>query len=167
MKTVTQSPVPIIRAKPEGGLFKLKIHELAPEDFVPNGDRYVVEAIEIEEDVEFGQLLVRNYAAPGPKGRPWEMSDVEARGCFAAVVLSAGNGHLLGLPDWADRPSSASVPMFYGVGDVVLVDFNGKGRNLKIMGRQVRVVNQIDVLCGIPRAKLMLVDGKWQEPVEA
>jgi hypothetical protein len=168
--------LPIVRPSEESGMFKLSIHEFAPEDIVPNGDRYVVEQIEITDEVVLGQILVVLEATQqrGVQGRPWEQRMGEARGVFAAVVCSVGNGHLLGLPDWAVpipgqsgwgsvRRESADVPMFFERGNLVLVDVNNKGRDLVILKRKVRIVNQMDVLASIPKVQLEWVGDQWQQ----
>ena len=157
-------------------IFKLKIHDFDAEDFVPNGDRYVIEQIDFDEEVEFGQILVVSGAGENTS-KPWEPkgAQVEARGVFAGVVVSAGNGHLLGLPDWPERShvnpsgfdipaqprSRAEVPMFFKPGDVVLVDYNAKGRNMRIVGRSLRIVSQYDILTSIPKVRLQRVNGEW------
>jgi hypothetical protein len=56
---------------------------------------------------------------------------------------------------------AASVPMFYGEGDVLLIDHNAKGRALMIVGRECRIVNQIDVLARIEGVHLERRDGAW------
>jgi hypothetical protein len=156
--------------------FQLKIHGLAPEDIYPNGDRYVVETIEVDEAMEFGSLLVVSGLGdvPDAQRKPWEKGMVEKRGVFPAVIVTVGNGHLLGLPDWPSRGagtgeimapsrSKAEVPMFFESGQVVFVDYNAKGRSLRMIGREVRIVNQIDVLASLPIEKVRLErhDGVW------
>jgi len=131
--------------------YELKIHEVAPEDIEPLGDRYVVEVIDIDEKIELGQILVVTQQ-PKEDNSPMADPTVERRGVLAAVVVSVGNGHLLGIKD--------EVPMFYSVGDCVLVDHNAKGRALKIVGRECRIVNQIDCLARLPM-RLVRVDGEW------
>lgn len=176
---VNRQPDPDLGLEPKFEMFKLKIHELDVEDFIPNGDRYVVEAIEIDENVEFGQLLVVTNVPvePKPGDQPWKKPSVEARGCFAAVICTVGDGHLLGYPDWPQEVLNnayggealsgfrdrATVPMFFKKGQIVLVDYNAKGRNLKILGKHYRVVNQIDILTSIPRIQLERVEGVWRE----
>jgi hypothetical protein len=151
--------------------FQLKLHDIAPERFIPNGDRYVVEEIDIDEAIEFGQLLVLVQPKPKKEGDPQADPNVENRGVLAAVIVAVGNGHLLGLPDPGLMRSSddverfsADVPMFYKHGDVVLVDWNAKGRNLKIVGRECRIVGQIDVLAAVEGVRLKrTTDGGWEE----
>jgi co-chaperonin GroES (HSP10) len=160
--------------------FELKIHEIAPEDIEPLGDRYVVEVIEIDEKVELGQLLIVTQSPEkGADGNPLADPTVERRGVIAAVVLRKGNGHLLGLPDWAvvkqnvngigqsvERPK-AQVPMFFEPGDVVFIDHNARGRALKILGRECRIINQIDVLARIDGIRLQRdADGNWEEATD-
>lgn len=159
--------------------FTLHIHEVALEDIVPNGDRYVVEVLDLDEKIELGSILVVTQEQPQRPGDPQADPTIERRGVIAAVVIRAGNGHLLGLPDLApqqggelvtgdgghgyfpvDRPP-ASVPMFFDPGDVVLIDHNAKGRALKILGREGRIVNQIDVLADIEGINLHRVNGEW------
>jgi hypothetical protein len=156
----------------------LKLHEIAPEDIVPNGDRYLVEVIDIDEKVLLGQLLVVTQNEQlDARGNPLADPTVERRGVLAAVVISVGNGHLLGLPDIpmtskVGTPQEetenvwASVPMFYEPGDVVLIDHNAKGRALKIAGRELRIVNQIDILAQVSGVLLQRTeDGKTWEQV--
>lgn len=148
--------------------FELKIHELDPEDFAPNGDRYVVERIKIDEAVLLASqlLVVTGMGENDDDRKPHEKPAVEKRGVVAAVVCAVGNGHLLGYADYAPDGdgvrAQATVPMFYAPGDVVLVDMNAKGRNLRMAGREVRIINQIDVLTGIPKIKLARVGKTWQ-----
>lgn len=155
------------------GRYELRIHDIAPEDIVPNGDRYVVEVIDIDEKVLLGQLLIVTQAeAPKDPNNPMADPQVERRGVLAAVIVSVGNGHLLGLPDpklvvggeqnsWVQR-ESADVPMFFSPGDVVFVDHNAKGRALQILKRECRIVNQIDILGSVPKLRLKHTDDGWQ-----
>jgi hypothetical protein len=150
--------------------FQLRIHEIQPEDILPNGDRYTVEVIEMAEQVLLGSLLVVTQT-PSEPGGPQSDPAVERRGVFAAVVIRAGNGHLLGLPDQdhvltttkGDRIERtwASVEMFFKPGDVLLIDHNARGRALMIVGREVRLVNQIDILAKVDGVRLERVDGAW------
>lgn len=116
---------------------------------------------------------------------------VERRGVMPAVVVDVGNGHLLGIPDPAFLDTSkakgeggevfddaadletlanasrikrapADVPMFCKPGDVVLVDMNNRGRALKIAGRNLRVVNQMDVLVRSKRVRLKWNGDGWE-----
>jgi len=176
--------VTALRAAPNR--YELKIHEVNPEAIIPNGDRYLVEVIEIDEKILLGQLLVVTQA-PEDRGGPMADPNVERRGVLAAVIVTAGNGHLLGLPDpriavansfaasdggsvTYSRGSDtverhpADVPMFYEPGDVVFVDFNARGRALKILNRECRLVNQIDVLAKLKGKRLKrTTDGGWEE----
>jgi hypothetical protein len=53
--------------------------------------------------------------------------------------------------------------MFYAPGDVVMVDHNAKGRALKILGREARIVGQIDILARIKGLRLRRSeDGSWE-----
>lgn len=155
--------------------FELDIHELDPKEMEPIGDRYIVEELAVNEKVLFGSLLVVTNAPPSPDDdprNPQANPNVERRGVMAAVVISKGNGHLLGLPDPRIAVSAASgaskiertsadVPMFLEHGDVVLVDKNMKGRALQIAGRLLRVVSQIDCLVKL-KVRLKFKDGKWE-----
>ena len=159
--------------------YTLRIHDIDPTDIEPNGDRYVVEVIDIDETaLAFGRLLVMTQQVnqQGPQADP----TIENRGVLAAVIVTAGNGHLLGLPDAAVALSPgtsasgrqhedsigrapADVPMFYAPGDVVMVDHNAKGRALKILGREARIVGQIDILARIKGLRLRRSeDGSWE-----
>lgn len=159
--------------------YELRIHDISPEDIEPNGDRYVVEVIDFDETILMGQMLV---VTQDPKINPTDPTAdprLERRGVIGAVILRAGNGHLLGYSDpriyvGHDRgrnynPSNdivrvpADVPMFFQPGDVVFVDHNMRGRDLKILGREVRIVSQIDILGRLEGISLMRVDGEWQE----
>lgn len=155
--------------------YELKIHEIDPDAIVPNGDRYLVEVIDIDEKILLGQLLVVTQA-PEDRGNPMADPNVERRGVLAAVIVTKGNGHLLGLPDWAVgvpegqhtmggvTRKPADVPMFYEPGDVVFVDFNARGRALKVLNRELRIVNQIDVLAKLGGQRLKrAADGGWEE----
>lgn len=154
--------------------FQLKIHNVAPESIIPNGDRYVVEVIDLDETIELGQMLVVTQDPTLDPKDPRNNPQIEQRGVLTAVIVQRGNGHLLGLPDPALLTpsdsivrSSADVPMFYEPGDVVFVDHNAKGRNVKIVGRECRIVNQIDVLAKVEGIKLERAeDGDWK-PVDA
>lgn len=158
--------------------FVLKIHDISPERVAPNGDRYTVEVIDFDESILLGQLLVVTQNSKDPRGDPQADPTVERRGVLAAVIVRAGNGHLLGLPDLApvmekvgeyepgERPWP-SVEMLYSPGDVVLVDFNARGRDLKILAKEVRIINQIDVLAGIDGMRLKRTDdGGWEREEE-
>jgi co-chaperonin GroES (HSP10) len=158
----------------------LKIHELRPEDIEPNGDRYVVEVIDIDEKIELGRILVVTQQPKMDPRDPQADPTLEQRGVMVAVVVRAGNGHLLGLPDHKlavlqrnPHPNTsgyeeimvapADVPMFFEPGTVVFVDHNAKGRALKILGRECRIVNQIDILAALPSMKLRRSDdGGWE-----
>jgi len=161
--------------------FKLRIHELTPEDFTPLGDRYIVEQIDIDERaLMLSKLLVMTQPMVDKPGDPMADPTVEQRGVIAAIVVCFGNGHLLGLPDPAVALSprmdaygtrqedyigraSADVPMFLSPGTLVLVDYNAKGRALKILGRECRIVNQIDCLAYHKTLKFRRSeDGSWE-----
>lgn len=149
--------------------FELQIHEIAPEDVVPLGDRYVIEVITFDEKVELGSMLVVTQETTTHPSDPKADPTIERRGVIAGVIVRAGNGHLLGLPDPAlvkgDRVvrESADVPMFCEPGDVVLVDHSAKGRALKIVGREVRIVGQLDVLARLEGYRLRRTsDGGWE-----
>lgn len=169
--------------------FQLALHKLDPEQIIPNGDRYVVEVIDIDEIVELGQLVAA-YVDPNfdPKD-PKAPVNVEKRGVLTAVVVSRGNGHLLGLPDprvpvkakvegveergqpvFEDRIErhAADVPMFFDKGDVVFVDHNARGRALRIVkdskAPEYRIVNQIDILAHVKGVRLKRTeDGSWEQ----
>lgn len=160
--------------------FELKIHELEPETLVPIGDRYVVEELQVDEAVKFGNLLVVTQGEPKPSDdprNPMSNPQVERRGVMPAVVVSVGDGHLLGLPDPAvavrhfnDAETvervPANVPMFLTPGDVVLVDVNNRGRALRIAGRTLRAVNQIDCLIKL-NVRLKRQDSRWVREEDA
>jgi hypothetical protein len=167
--------IPILRPRAHTvKQFKLHLHDFDPAAMVPIGDRYVVETIPVEDTVSFGSFLV--MAGSGAEINPRDPSAnpaVERRGVLPAVILAVGNGHLLGLPDprIAVRTVSgrdeverhaADVPMFCAVGDVVLLDVNSKGRALKIVDREVRICNAIDVLLKLP-VRLRWTDEGWVE----
>ncbi|MGD0968673.1 MAG: hypothetical protein ABR949_10330 [Candidatus Aquilonibacter sp.] len=160
------------RALTSRGLYKLKIHDVKPEDIEPNGDRYVVEEIDVDEYIERGQLLVITQNAPKHQGDPMADPTIENRGVIVAVVIRAGNGHLLGLPDpyfiedGKGVQGNADVPMFFSEGDVVFVDHNAKGRALRILGREVRIINQIDVLAKMDGVKLKRGEHGWEQVEE-
>jgi co-chaperonin GroES (HSP10) len=153
------------------GKFQLLIHSVALEDIEPLGDRYVLETIDLDEKIELGRILVVTQDAIRDPRDPSSDPRLENRGVIAGVIVRAGNGHLLGLPDPAFVAAgggdellrgSADVPMFCEPGDVVLVDHNAKGRALKILGREGRVINQIDVLAKIEGIRLRRVGDEWE-----
>ena len=99
--------------------------------------------------------------------------NIERRGVLAAIVLRGGDGHLLGLPDpklvvnGEIQRSPCDVPMKYTYGDVVLVDVNAKGRDVQILGKEIRIVNQIDILSHIEGIKMQKNDaGEWEQVEE-
>ncbi len=148
--------------------YELKIHHLDPEDIAPNGDRYVVEVLDVDETMEFGRLLLLTQPPADAYGALAD-PNMEVRGIIPAVVVAVGNGHMLGLSDLppltkgGERPW-ASVPMFYKHGDVVFVDHNARGRALRIVGRECRVVNQLDILCSLPNLRLHRnAEGAWEQ----
>jgi len=157
--------------------FELKIHKVSPESIIPNGDRYVVEIIALNEEVEFGKILVVTQDPQMNPRDPMANPQIEQRGVLAAVIVTAGNGHLLGLPDprvavarQDPRASEevlvrvpADVPMFFAPGDVVFVDMNARGRALRIVGREIRIVNQIDVLARIDGVRLTRGENGWEQ----
>jgi co-chaperonin GroES (HSP10) len=154
--------------------FELKVHTIDPEDITPLGDRYVVEVITMDEKVLLGSVLVVTQEPEGKAGDPMADPTIERRGVLAAVVIAKGNGHLLGLPDpkaWSEskgawQKAAADVPMFYEPGDIIFVDHNAKGRALKIVGREIRIVNQIDILARLDGVTLERTESGWQQ-VEA
>lgn len=157
--------LPLIQPKSDER-FELKIHDVPPEKIIPNGDRYCVEVIDIDETILLNQFLITSQDAPIDPKDPRANPQVEQRGVLPAVVITAGNGHLLGLPDLepnekGERPT-ASVPMFYKEGDVVFIDRSAKGRAIKIVMREVRLINQIDVLAKVDGIRLVRKDGKWE-----
>jgi co-chaperonin GroES (HSP10) len=164
-----------VAPKPQNSRFELRIHDIEPEDLEPLGDRYIVEVIDFDESkVLLGQLLVVTQQ-PKTAGNPNADPNVEGRGVFAAVVVEKGNGHLLGLPDprvvvtYSPQHAqmiervSADVPMFCEPGDVVFVDHNARGRGFKILGKECRVINQIDILARYKKMQLKRTeDGGWE-----
>lgn len=156
--------------------FTLKIHELDPREMEPIGDRYIVETLEVDEDILFGSILVKTQGtANGPDDDPRNPAakhETEKRGVLPAVVCAIGDGHLLGIPDarLAVRNQHgydevvripSDVPSFLKVGDVCLVDINARGRALRLAGREIRVVNQIDCLVRL-KVRLDWTDTGWQ-----
>lgn len=148
--------------------FELKLHELTPEEIIPNGDRYVVEIVNVDDSIELGGVLVLiqdpNINPKDPSADP----KVERRGVLVGIVLTAGNGHLLGLhdlpPDKNGVRPLATVQMFYNPGTVVFIDHNARGRNLRLVGREIRVVNQIDILAAVPKMRMKRTkEGTWEQ----
>jgi hypothetical protein len=127
-----------------------------------------VETNDVHEQVTFGRLLIVTQQPQINPRDPASDPSVETRGVVPAVVITAGNGHLLGIPDpWVACDDqlfhkSADVPMFYKPGDVVFLDHNARGRALRMFGREIRIVNQIDVLLKLDGVRLVRVDGVWQ-----
>jgi len=154
--------------------YELRIHEVEPGDIIPSGDRYVVEVIDIDEKIELGQILVMTQDPKIDPKDPKADPNIEVRGVLVGVIVSRGNGHLLGLPDPAlvQRDLSghdtvvrahADVPMFFAPGDVVFVDRNAKGRALKILGREIRIIAQIDVLASLRGVRLVRGENGWEQ----
>jgi hypothetical protein len=187
-------PPRITPSAPSGSRYRLPLHTIAPEDITPNGDRYLIEIIDVEDTLQLGQLLIVTQDPNVNPMNPQADPTVEARGVLVGVVLTAGNGHLLGFPDPAlvtpryeevihDFPKGsrdaiehvqtghdierewANVTMFYEPGDVVLVDRNARGRNLRVVNREIRIIGQIDVLAKIEGIRLTRVGDTW-EPEE-
>lgn len=156
----------LIRPSAISKRYELNIHEIALEDIEPLGDRYVVEVIDFKEGiVELGQLLVITQDKRIDPRDPMSDPTVENRGVIAGVIVRVGNGHLLGLAPTASMEEDESeiqavVPMFFTEGDVVLIDYSSKGRALKILGREGRIVGQMDCLARLPM-RLKRVDGEW------
>jgi len=171
---VTQigQPIPILRKHTKTiKQFMLELHEFEPAAMEPIGDRYVVETLFVEETVKFGSLLVYTPQADIDPRDPAANPKAEKRGVLPAVIITAGNGHLLGLADprlVVGSPSGlthverhpADVPMFLKPGDVVLIDMNYKGKALKIADREIRVINQMDCLVKLP-VRLLWSDEGW------
>lgn len=166
--------IPILRPRTHTiKQFMLHLHDFDPAAMEPIGDRYVVETIPVEDTVSFGSFLVMAQGAELNPKDPMANPAVERRGVLPAVIIAKGNGHLLGLPDprlVVTMPAgnhmverhNADVPMFLEVGDVVLLDMNSKGRALKIVDREIRIVNQIDCLLKLP-VRLTWTDEGWVE----
>jgi hypothetical protein len=153
--------------------FHLLLHDFDPTEMLPIGDRYIVETIPVEETVKFGSFVV--VANVGGDTNPRDPSGnpaVERRGVLPAVIIAAGNGHLLGLPDHKIVVDGkivrepADVPIFFTPGDVVLLDMNAKGRSLMIVDREIRVVNQMDCLVKLPLRLEWTEQGWKREGVE-
>ena len=173
---MSQMGVPIIRALGKTTKkFALHLHEFEPAAMEPLGDRYIIETLPVEETVKFGAVLVMAQTGThGPDNDPRNPAAshaVEKRGVLPAVIIAVGNGHLLGLPDHAIPVRQmagndvverypADVPLFCEPGDVVLVDMNARGRALMIVDREIRVINQIDVLVRLP-VRLQWTDEGW------
>ena len=169
--------IPIIRPKIHSvkKKFMLELHEFDPAEMEPIGDRYIVETIPVEETVSFFSFIVvaggTDPSTIDPRN-PLANPNVERRGVVPAVVIANGNGHLLGLPDprialhmasgieYVER-HAADVPMFLSPGDVCLIDFTSKGRALKIIDRDIRVINQIDCLVKL-KVRLKWTDTGWE-----
>jgi len=102
----------------------LDLNAQAPATFTPNGDRYLVEEVEVSKMSAGGILM------------PFD-NDEATRGWIAGRIVAVGNGHRL--------ERDVTVPMAYGSGDVVMID-RLAGRKVILQGRPYRVVNQTDVL---------------------
>jgi co-chaperonin GroES (HSP10) len=112
---------------------KISYRDQDPRDLAPNGDRYIVELLDIDDSVFIGESRL---FTPG-------LSETE-RGWKAARVIAVGNGHRL--------ESDATVPMFYKPGDVLLIE-RLTGRELTLRGKKYLILNQVDVLArftGVP-----------------
>ena len=55
--------------------------------------------------------------------------------------------------------------MFFHPEQVVFVDKNMRGRALRMVGREIRIINQIDVLASLPLSlvRLRRVNGVWTQ----
>ena len=177
--------IPIIRPRVHAVVkkFMLELHEFDPAEMEPIGDRYIVETIPVEETVSFFSFIVvaggTDPSTIDPRN-PLSNPNVERRGVVPAVVVATGNGHLLGLPDprlvvpfantmrepvqitrYDVERHAADVPMFLAPGDVCLIDFTSKGRALKIIDRDIRVINQIDCLVKL-KVRLKWTPEGWE-----
>lgn len=104
----------------------------------PNGDRYLVEEIEVENTVYVGgqKLLL-----------PESSNHEEKRGWKLCRVIACGNGHRLEIDQF--------VPMFYVPGDVVYVE-RFTGRELKLQAQAYWIISQVDVLMKAPQVADLL-----------
>ena len=75
---------------------KIRLSEQNPLDFIPHGDRILVEMLEVDEDTASGIQVVRVDDA----GKEHEV------GWTAGVVVNVGNGHRMDTPDQAVRMKS-------------------------------------------------------------
>ena len=108
-------------------LFKEHVHDVKNWSIL--GDRYAIEIYEVA-DLQYGDILIPDQ---GENRRGWACGE----------IVGVGNGHRL--------ETDVTVPMFYGVGDVVVFE-RLTGKDFFIGGKEVRILSQIDVLAKIPRA---------------
>ncbi len=122
--------------------------KLDPRKMPCNGDRYLVEKIDISEkttligedgrEYDFYIPTVDSYDRQGNK---IEGTDPEGKaGFWMGRVISKGDGHRL--------EADVTVRMKFEPGDVVLCE-RYTGRELKLASGTYRVVSQVDVLCGV------------------
>lgn len=78
---------------------KIRISEQNPLDFIPHGDRILVEMLEVDEETASGIQVVRTDDA----GKEHEV------GWTAGVVVNVGSGHRMDVADQAVR-MSAKIP---------------------------------------------------------
>lgn len=157
---------------------KIAINELDAEDLEPTGDRYTVEVAEFDEQVVLGKIFISPKQPSIDPRDPLADPKAELRGVFGAIICGVGSGHLLGIPDIlvVKNPQAASpevtrewasVDMFHAVGDVVFVHATQRGAALHIIGRDLRIINQMDILANIthkrPDLKYVRVGGVWRK----
>lgn len=122
--------------------------QLDPRKMPPNGDRYLVEKMDIGEltkiigqDGKAYDFFIPVVDTYDERGNKKAGEDPEGKaGFFMARVIARGNGHRL--------EADVTVPMFHDVDDVVLCE-RYTGRELKLAKGTYRVVSQVDVLCRV------------------
>lgn len=108
---------------------RIDYNKLSISGFEVLGDRYLVELVEPTE-LMVGDILIPDR---GEVERKWAMGR----------IVGVGNGHRL--------ERDVTVPMFYGVGDLVIFE-RLTGKDFFFGHGEYRMMSQIDVLARIPNA---------------
>jgi co-chaperonin GroES (HSP10) len=97
--------------------------------FVPNGDRYLIQEMDHNETQKSLPTSVRGILLP-------DTAD-GTLGWYGGLILEAGNGHRL--------EADVTVPMFFKRGDTVVV-VRLAGHDVYFGGSKYKIVNQADIL---------------------
>ena len=142
---------------------KIRISEQNPLDFIPHGDRILVEMLEVDEETASGIQVVRT----DDKGKEHEV------GWTAGVVVNVGSGHRMDVADQAVRMSAkipddkvavtpllksydnethdgifmvpSTVPMPFSRGQVIMLA-KFAGSDIILQGVEHKVITQVHIL---------------------